>query len=170
VPTHIGIEGNEKADQLAEQATGWREQGQPRPTATAWEFTIRLVAALNRKEKEIINRDWAKQWRITKTGQILRALVPEITKKTLEIYKGLPKAACAVLAQARTGKIALKTYLHAINRAEENRCGCGRVQTVAHMLLTCPDHGDLRRQIWGSLSPSCHKAMLNSRVERPPNS
>jgi hypothetical protein len=48
------------------------------------------VAALNREEKEIVKREWAKQWRIIKTGQTLRALVPEITKKTLEIYKGLP--------------------------------------------------------------------------------
>jgi hypothetical protein len=44
---------------------------------------------------------------------------------------------------ARTGKIALKAYLHAIDRAEDNRCGCGPLQTVAHILLTCPDHGDL---------------------------
>jgi ribonuclease HI len=166
VPAHIGIEGNEKADQLAKQATGWREQGQPKPPATPWEFTIRLVAALNREEKEMVKREWAEQWRITKSGQTLRALVPEITKKTLEIYKGLPKAACAVLAQARTGKIALKAYLHAINRAEDNRCGCGQVQTVAHILLTCPDHGDLRRQIWGNPPPSCHKAMLNSRARK----
>jgi hypothetical protein len=68
VPTHIGIEGNEKADQLAKQATGWREQGQPKPPATPREFTIRLVAALNREEKEIVKREWAKQWRIIKTG------------------------------------------------------------------------------------------------------
>jgi hypothetical protein len=58
-----------------------------------------------------------------------------ISKKVLEIYEGIPKALWAALVQARTGKIALKAYLHAINKAEDNKCECGEVQTVKHILM-----------------------------------
>jgi ribonuclease HI len=166
IPSHIGIEGNEKADQLAKQATGWREQGRSRPPAPLWEHATRLLAAQNRTEKGKTKNKWAQLWRTSKTGQTLRTLTPTITKQTLEIYKGLPRAACSVLTQARTGKIAVKAYLHAINRAEDNKCACGQVQTVPHLLLVCPIFADLREQVWGLSPPACHKKLLNSRAKQ----
>ena len=40
------------------------------------------------------------------------------------------KVLCAVLAQARTGKIALKAYLAGINKADNSKCGQGSYQIM----------------------------------------
>jgi ribonuclease HI len=148
VPAHIGIFGNERADKLAKLATGWRdERGHIRP-APLWEHNRQLNAAANRTEKQLVKKAWQDAWSKGKTGKELRKLLPAINKKSLDIYKGIPKALCAVLVQARTGKIALKAYLHAINRAEDNRCECGEIQTLQHVLLTCPKFEKLRQEVW----------------------
>jgi hypothetical protein len=167
VPAHVGIEGNEKADSLAKQATGWREKGRRMHPAPPWERNAQLNSAANRREKGLANKAWQKAWQQGKTGHELRKLLPAITKKSLDIYKGKPKALCAVLAQARTGKIALKAYLAGINRADNNKCGCGQIQTVKHVLLVCPLFDDLRRQTWKDRISrhTCVKTMLNEPAE-----
>lgn len=42
--------------------------------------------------------------------------------KTLEKYKGLDRATASILIQMRTGKIALKDFLHSVKRAEDDKC------------------------------------------------
>jgi hypothetical protein len=167
VPAHIGIEGNEEADSLAKQATGWRKRGRRAHPAPPWERNTQLNSAANRREKDLANEAWRKAWQQGKTGNELRKLLPAITKKSLETYKGKSKALCAVLAQARTGKIALKAYLAGINRADSNKCGCGQIQTVKHVLLVCPLFDDLRRQAWRDriARHTCVKTMLNEPAE-----
>lgn len=167
VPAHIGILGNERADKLAKLATGWRdEKGRTQP-APSWENNTQLTSAANRTEKELAKHAWQKYWSKGDTGQTLRELLPTVNKKSLDIYKGIPKALCSVLVQARTGKIALKAYLHAINRADNNKCTCGAVQTVKHVLLTCPNLEELREQVWESRTsrPTCAKTMLSTPAE-----
>lgn len=149
VPAHIGIHGNERADQVAKLATGWRDKrGQIQP-APRWERYAQLTSAANRREKELVKSAWQETWTKGNTSERLRNLMPKIDKKILSIYNGILKALCAVIAQARTGKIALKAYLHAINRADDNKCECGEAQTVEHILLTCSKYEKLRQQVWG---------------------
>jgi hypothetical protein len=167
VPAHVGIKGNEKADQLAKQATGWRNKGRREQPAPMWERNTQLNSAANRREKGLANEAWRKTWQKGKTGSELRKLLPTITKKSLDTYKGKPKVLCAVLAQARTGKIALKAYLASINKAKNNKCECGQIQTVKHVLLVCPLFDELRHQAWRHRKArhTCVKTMLNEPAE-----
>jgi RNase H len=162
VPAHVGIQGNERADYLAKQATGWKENGPREQPAKLWERNVQLNSAANRREKLLGEQEWQKMWQEGKTGRELFKLMPKITKKSIEIYKGKPKAICAALAQARTGKIALKAYLASINRADSNKCECGQVQTLKHILLVCPKFSNLRRQVWINriANHTCVKPML----------
>ena len=118
-------------------------------------------------EKLLGDKEWQKMWQEGKTGRELFKLLPKITKKSIEIYNGKPKAMCAVLAQARTGKIALKAYLAHINRADSNKCECGQVQTLKHILLVCPKFKDLRHQMWRHriARHTCVKTMLSDSEE-----
>ena len=68
---------------------------------------------------------WEKEWEKGETGRELYRLAPKISKQRLKIHNDLPKALSAILTQIRTGKAALRSYLHRIKRAPDLRCTCG---------------------------------------------
>lgn len=164
VKAHVGTPGNEKVDRLAKQATGWTKKPLPpqlRPKkATIWERPMLLVSAANTEEKKLAKRAWQKTWNKGKTGERIRKLLPGIGKQSLGIYKSRSKAINAAIIQMRTGKIALKAYLHHIKRAPDRNCSCGEPQTVQHILLLCSNHNNLREQVWGRNLPTCHTSVL----------
>ena len=77
------------------------------------------------------------------------------TKKVLQLHEGLSKRESALLVQLRTEKIGLNDFLFSrgVPSVTSPRCECGeRRQTVAHVLLRCRTHKDLRNRIFGTLS------------------
>lgn len=66
------------------------------------------------------------------------------------------------MLRARTGAIGLKGYLESIRIAPTMRCSCGAVETVKHMVLSCPLYNDLRDRIWGEEKPWDIRKELNN--------
>ncbi|KAK4071531.1 hypothetical protein Purlil1_13410 [Purpureocillium lilacinum] len=57
---------------------------------------------------------------------------------TRTLYDTLTEMEVKVLAQLRTGRTALNSYLHKIGVAESNMCDCGQAaETVEHFLFRC---------------------------------
>ena len=54
-----------------------------------------------------------------------------------------------MLIQARTGKIALRSYLHKIGTEESKFCECDGVENVHHVLLQCLKWAELRIKYFG---------------------
>ena len=74
VPAHVGIKGNERADELAKRATGWRAPPLEEPVNLPMELhshgsTLRAAAT---KAMD----DWIKNWKRSPHGAYLRWLQP----------------------------------------------------------------------------------------------
>jgi hypothetical protein len=154
VPAQVGVEGDELADKIAKEATGWCKgdgNSGPQVQASKYRGLRSLYAAAKRTAKADTDIDWSLKWAKGDTGRELHRLAPEVTKQRFKLHKGLPKALSAIPTQRQMGKTALKGYLHRIKRVPNARCSCSSGnQTVRHVLTECPNLRGLRRAIWAS--------------------
>ncbi|EKG09192.1 reverse transcriptase, putative [Macrophomina phaseolina MS6] len=91
--------------------------------------------------------EWKQAWRDSEQGRQLFKVAPEPTRKSLELYRGTPRALGSLITQMRTGKIGLRHFLHQrkVPGIESGECDCGHgLQTVSHVLYTCSKFDRLR--------------------------
>ena len=145
-----GVEGNEKADQLAKtaanpQATRWQYCWSPSPT--------QHQASCKRTAHAQAQGEWEEEWSQASTGveyrtklQPLRCIDKEVTR----IYANQCKAISAIIIQLRTGKIGLNKYLAKIKKKESPSCECKMaIQSVAHVIEECPFYRRQRQREFG---------------------
>jgi ribonuclease HI len=155
IPAHMGIPGNEAADQAAKEATGWRENGRRQQPADPPPQLYPLRTTLRRWCKTQTERAWISAWREEKKGRATYRHTPTPTKKVLQLHERLSKRESALLVQLRTEKIGSNDFLfnRGVPIVASLGCSCGeRRQTVAHVLLRCSKYKDLRNRIVANLS------------------
>jgi ribonuclease HI len=139
IPAHVGIPGNEAADQAAKKATGWREDGRSQQPADPPQQLHPLKTTLRRWCKTQAERAWISAWREDKKGRATYRHTPTPTKKVLQLHERLSKRESALLVQLRTEKIGLNDFL--FNR---------HVPTITSP--RCSKYKDLRNRIFANLS------------------
>lgn len=152
IPAHVGIPGNEAADKTAKEATGWRADGTRAPAAEEPAKLFPLKTTLRRRCKQQAEMAWSAKWRKNDGGRATFRNTPAPTKRVLKLHQGLRKRDSALLVQLRTEKIGLRDFLYSrhVPDIASSRCDCGAIrQTVAHVLLYCRTHNDLRNRIFG---------------------
>jgi ribonuclease HI len=155
IPAHVGIPGNEAADQAAKEATGWREDGRSQQPADPPPQLYPLRTTLRRWCKTQATRQWISAWRVEKKGRATYRHTPTPTKKVLQLHERLNKQESALLVQLRTEKIRLNDFLfnQHVPDIPSPGCSCGeRRQTVVHVILRCSKYKDLRNRIFANLS------------------
>lgn len=159
VPAHIGIEGNERADKAAKEATGWRrirDRGRLREVDTD-QTAYRppgysLVAAMRAVHNSRLISEWKEGWTNEKTGRELHRICPEPTTKVLLLHTSVPRPFSSLIVQLRTAKIGLRQFLvlRKVPDVDDDKCECRRgSQTVRHVLFSCPLYRELRQETWG---------------------
>jgi ribonuclease HI len=119
IAAHSGIPGNEEADRLAKEATGWRRDGGSGPRAPTYPMKA-PASTVSRWVRNKVKSQWKREWPAARHGSTLRQVLPRLDNKSLQLYHGLTKNLSSVLTQMRPGKIRLGAYLHSI-RVKEGR-------------------------------------------------
>lgn len=141
VPSHSGIEGNEKANRLAKNATRAESEEPPQREGRPFYLVKQALKKAN----------------IT-TGPLLAGR-PDVSKFTRKVdaalhlgraaalYQQLNSGEAAILTQLRTGKTSLKVYLYKIKAAETAECECGLIESIPHFLFCCRKWAEQRQRL-----------------------
>jgi hypothetical protein len=127
VPSHIGIEDNEKADRLANAAL----ETETIELDICLEFGDEFLAV-----DRFVLEKWQKFWENETTGAFYRRLEPRVDRR--EILRFGSRAAETMAFRLRSGKCALNANLFAMRCHDTGLCDACRVpETVQHFLLEC---------------------------------
>ncbi|XP_048483909.1 uncharacterized protein LOC125490016 [Plutella xylostella] len=132
VKAHIGIPGNERADELAKRAALTRKDSAayssfPLSHAIRWETT----------------KQWQERYATSSTGRVTFLFFPNVTSA----YKILGSfTMCNTKAQLWTGHGGFRAYLHRFKLSESPSCSCDdeTPETIEHLLEECPRFGAAR--------------------------
>ena len=127
VPSHVGIRGNDAADELAR--TGTRRQA----------VEIHPEQELNEEFAKVdcyVTGLWQQFYANSKTGSFYRDIEPTVSTKIK--YRDTCRRKETLITRLRLGKCALNLYLFQISKHDDGFCQtCGEPESTEHLLLEC---------------------------------
>jgi ribonuclease HI len=125
IPSHIGITGNEKADQLANQSINHPQI----------EINIKYewFDVVN-KLRQYINHQWQQEW--NSSNSFYRSIQPTVSR--IPKFCNNNRKFETFVSRLRLGRARLNHYLFAVGRHSTGHCdSCGVPETITHHLLFC---------------------------------
>ena len=138
IPGHCDNPGNDAADRLAKEAVG---SGKMHPFQN-------LVSREKAFYRDKIRDEWEGEWKRSQKGGHLRridGMLPSIRARRL--YDTLPRNRAYLLTQLRTGHSWLATHAKRRKLQEDDKCECGAIETVVHVLVDCPKLINIRQKL-----------------------
>ena len=134
VPAHVGIEGNERADALARDATG-DEQNLPLTTTDANYLTSQYCWEL-----------WETDYQSIKPNSPYKTFWPDAIKT--QESTTVSRRYSRIFFRITTGHCGLNHHLHRIGKHENGLCErCGTEETIEHFILKCPKYENHRQTL-----------------------
>ena len=138
IPSHSGIKGNEEADKLAKTSVG----------ALPNHKFSRLASLQKRDIQKEIRMRWKEEWDKSPQGQHLRKIDSAIPGPHVrKLYDHLPRHRTSLLTQLRIGHTWLRSYQKRIGKSDSDKCECGAIETIIHVLVDCPRLREPRTQL-----------------------
>lgn len=135
VPAHTGIEGNEKADELAKEALKAEQEVQVPLSKSEFKTII----------KHGIHKLWQDKWDKGEKGRHLYSIQQTVTVKKIS---SLSRQEETWFTRLRLGHTGLNSGLHIMGKHETGMCPyCTETETVKHVLLTCRQYSEEREII-----------------------
>ncbi|KAF7335977.1 RNA-directed DNA polymerase from transposon X-element [Mycena sanguinolenta] len=156
-PGHVGITGNERADEEAKRAAQERSSSpKDHLPARLWRTLPWSRSAtkqlLDAERKTNVQKDWVASTRHKKT----MAFDPKLAKGSyITLADSLPRSLAVLVLQLRTGHVPLAKHLHRIRKADSPICPLCRQadESVGHFLLWCPHHAAARQLLYSAAGP-----------------
>ena len=133
MPGHMDIEGNDRADEIAKEATDL----EPITDTTT-------LAKLHRQLRERLKTEWISEWAnkpMTGRYAIADRIPPSVAGS--HAFRTLTRHTLGTVTQARTGHGYFGEYYLTHNIPERSDCPCGaQLQTRDHILFECEVHDE----------------------------
>jgi hypothetical protein len=139
VPGHLGIYGNEKADQAAKYAADWQD-----PSSQELGLSISF---LSRKVKEQILSHWSNLWSKSTHSRHYQQFQTQPRLKASPLR--LPKQTWSTIVQLKLAHGYFRSYLVRLPDYDDDSCPyCHRYvkQTPHHLLFQCPSQSEIRQK------------------------
>lgn len=137
VRAHVGIEGNERADQLAKEAALYKR------TIADYDRFPTSFAKTEIRKRTIA--EWDREYTEATQGRITKLFFPT----ACVAYRTIPKLKVSYwLSQVLTGHGGNGHYLHRLKLRDDAGCECSHAdQTIEHIISDCPMFGAKRLQL-----------------------
>ncbi|OXV05133.1 hypothetical protein Egran_07099 [Elaphomyces granulatus] len=153
-PSHVGIFGNELADQLAKKGLEASLAGSPYVS----------LSYLRRKVRETSLASWRDLWDSEEARETIGLRARGLGKHYRKVVKDAPRFSFkpnlasgerpiqSAFIQLKLGIGYLMTYQKIIKKRPTNRCLCGQPQTASHLLLYCSRYRPERERMEKALA------------------
>ena len=131
VPSHVGIQGNETADRLANEGT--------KKSAVDIDIGIELAEAYSTVD-DYCRSKWQEMWSL-RTNDQFSLIVPSVLTTRLQQQHFASRRIEVTANRLRFGRCRLNAYLHVIGRHDTGLCAqCGVPETVKHYVMECDNN------------------------------
>ncbi|XP_073963046.1 uncharacterized protein [Choristoneura fumiferana] len=161
IKAHAGLDGNERADQLAKEAAVASKR---RPN-----YDLCPVSHI----KRILRKDsldvWNRRYVEGTTASTTKLFFPNAVEAYGVVRKMVPRG---IITQVMTGHGGFSEYLNRFKCKENPSCSCepGVPETIAHLLIECPQYGvqrfDLENKIDIKLTKDNIRDIMMGKIEK----
>lgn len=129
IPSHVGIFGNERADQLANEAIN---------VGDIFPYNNYCNDLISLSEVDL-TASWNQMWSdSTSKGKHYRMIQQDIPRKPWFSKIKLNKTVTSVICRMRLGHVSTPAQLHKFNIVPDPLCSCGEYGDLDHIIFACP--------------------------------
>jgi len=144
VPGQSGVDGNERADELARQGSASANEG-PEPHIPIPHY------ACEKAVEDWVRAESAKSWSAYSGGEHTKLFFPAPDKKWAKALLRMDRSGIRRVVGAITGHCGLNKHLARMTILADPRCSCGlEEETGIHIICECPKFHLLRSMTLGS--------------------
>ncbi|GBP96822.1 Retrovirus-related Pol polyprotein from type-1 retrotransposable element R1 4 [Eumeta japonica] len=155
---HVGIKGNERADELAKIAA--------QKADADYDYEKIPLSWIKNKIREETILKWQTRYDSSQTGAITKTFFPDAKKAYATIRKLKPTP---VQTQIFTGHTGIAEYLHRFKLLQSPSCECDadKIESVWHIILECPRYEVARYDLEHKIETKLEKQKMHEIMENP---